>query len=70
MLQHIGEIAGMVAQREALSYLEAPIVRLCGADVPIPYNRNLERAAVPQVEDIISVGEFYEKAAGGQIIFT
>jgi peroxiredoxin family protein len=25
---------------------------------------------VPQVEDIISVGEFYEKAAGGQVIFT
>jgi peroxiredoxin family protein len=25
---------------------------------------------VTQVEDIISVGEFYEKAAGGQIIFT
>jgi peroxiredoxin family protein len=25
---------------------------------------------VPQVEDVISVGEFYEKAAGGQIIFT
>ncbi len=25
---------------------------------------------VPEVEDIISVGEFYEKAAGGQIIFT
>jgi peroxiredoxin family protein len=25
---------------------------------------------VPQVEDILSVGEFYEKSAGGQIIFT
>jgi len=25
---------------------------------------------VPQVEEIISVGEFYEKSAGGQIIFT
>jgi peroxiredoxin family protein len=25
---------------------------------------------VPQVQDIISVGEFYEKAAGGQIVFT
>jgi peroxiredoxin family protein len=25
---------------------------------------------IPQVEDIISVGEFYEKAAGGEIIFT
>jgi hypothetical protein len=25
---------------------------------------------VPQVEDVISVGEFYAKAAGGQIVFT
>jgi peroxiredoxin family protein len=25
---------------------------------------------VPQVDEIISVGEFYEKAAGGQIVFT
>jgi hypothetical protein len=25
---------------------------------------------VPQVEDVISVGEFYEKSAGAQIIFT
>ena len=25
---------------------------------------------IPQVQDIITVGEFYEKAAGGQIIFT
>ena len=25
---------------------------------------------VPQVDEIITVGEFYEKAAGGQIIFT
>lgn len=25
---------------------------------------------VPQLEDIISVGEFYEKSAGAQIIFT
>jgi pyruvate/2-oxoglutarate/acetoin dehydrogenase E1 component len=47
-----GEIAAMIAQSEAFAYLEAPIVRLGGADVPIPYNRNLERAAVPQVENI------------------
>ena len=25
---------------------------------------------IPQVQDIITVGEFYEKAAGGEIIFT
>lgn len=49
-----GEIAAMVAQSKAFGYLEAPIVRLGGADVPIPYNRNLEKAAVPQIEDIIT----------------
>jgi pyruvate dehydrogenase E1 component beta subunit len=33
--------------------LDAPIVRLGGADVPIPYNPKLERAAVPQEDDIV-----------------
>jgi pyruvate/2-oxoglutarate/acetoin dehydrogenase E1 component len=47
-----GEIAAMIAQSEAFAYLEAPIVRLGGADVPIPYSPKLERAAVPQTEDI------------------
>ena len=48
-----GEIVAMIAQSPAFAYLEAPIVRLGGADVPIPYNPKLERAAVPQVEDIL-----------------
>ncbi len=48
-----GEIVSMVAESDAFAYLEAPILRLGGADVPIPYNRTLERAAVPQVEDIV-----------------
>jgi len=48
-----GELAGVIAESEAFGYLEAPIIRLAGREVPIPYNRNLERAAVPQVEDII-----------------
>lgn len=47
-----GEIAAAIAQSEAFAYLEAPIMRLGGADVPIPYNRTLERAATPQAEDI------------------
>ncbi len=46
------EIVAAVAQSEAFGYLEAPILRLGGADVPIPYNRTLERAATPQTEDI------------------
>jgi len=48
-----GELAGVIAESEAFGYLEAPIIRLAGREVPIPYNRNLERAAVPQVEDIV-----------------
>ena len=38
-----GEIVAMIAQSEAFAYLEAPIVRLGGVDVPIPYNPRLER---------------------------
>lgn len=49
-----GEIAAMVSQSEAFAYLEAPVVRLGGADVPVPYNRDLERAIVPQVENIVT----------------
>jgi pyruvate/2-oxoglutarate/acetoin dehydrogenase E1 component len=49
-----GELAAVVAGSEAFDYLEAPIRRLSGRDVPIPYNRTLERAAVPQVEDIVA----------------
>jgi pyruvate/2-oxoglutarate/acetoin dehydrogenase E1 component len=48
-----GEVASMVAQSEAFAYLEAPVVRLGGADVPVPYNRELEKAMVPQVENIV-----------------
>jgi pyruvate/2-oxoglutarate/acetoin dehydrogenase E1 component len=49
-----GEIAAVIAASEAFDYLDAPIRRLAGLNVPIPYNRTLERAAVPQVEDIVA----------------
>nr|WP_323781321.1 alpha-ketoacid dehydrogenase subunit beta [Amylibacter sp.] len=48
------EISAMVAESDAFDYLDAPIVRLGGADCPIPYNPDLEKAAVPQVPDIIT----------------
>ncbi len=47
-----GEVIACVTDSEAFAYLDAPPRRLAGADVPIPYNRRLERAAVPQVEAI------------------
>lgn len=48
-----GELAAVIAGSEAFDYLEAPIVRLAGRDMPIPYNRMLEYHTVPQVEDIL-----------------
>ena len=48
-----GELAAVIAGSEAFDYLDAPIVRLAGRDMPIPYNRNLELHAVPQVDDIV-----------------
>jgi acetoin:2,6-dichlorophenolindophenol oxidoreductase subunit beta len=48
-----GEIAAVIAGSEAFDRLDAPIVRVAGRDIPIPYNRNLEKASVPQVEDIV-----------------
>ena len=48
------EISAMIAESEAFDYLDAPIVRLGGIDSPIPYNPDLEKAAVPQVNDIIT----------------
>ncbi|WP_029215016.1 alpha-ketoacid dehydrogenase subunit beta [Kallotenue papyrolyticum] len=49
-----GEIAARLAESEAFDFLDAPIRRLAGREVPIPYNRTLERSAVPQVEDIVA----------------
>ena len=47
------EISALVAESEAFDYLDAPILRLGGAESPIPYSPILEKAAVPQVEGIV-----------------
>lgn len=46
------EISALIAESEAFDYLDAPIMRLGGVESPIPYNPELEKAAVPQMEDI------------------
>lgn len=47
-----GEVIASIASSPAFDYLDAPMRRLTGKDIPIPYNRNLELAAVPQEDDI------------------
>jgi pyruvate dehydrogenase E1 component beta subunit len=46
------EIAAELQER-AFDYLDAPITRVAGKDVPSPYNRHLEAASLPQKQDII-----------------
>ncbi|MBC3886897.1 alpha-ketoacid dehydrogenase subunit beta [Acetobacterium paludosum] len=48
-----GEIVARVVESEAFDYLNAPIIRLGGLDVPIPYNKELEAAVVPQRNDFV-----------------
>ena len=38
---------------QAFDWLDAPVARVGGKDVPMPYNRNLEFAAIPSEEDVI-----------------
>ncbi|NOX96947.1 MAG: alpha-ketoacid dehydrogenase subunit beta [Nitrospirae bacterium] len=47
-----GEIAAQIAEK-GFDYLDAPIIRVAAADVPIPMSPVLEKAAVPSVEKII-----------------
>ncbi|CAD6218594.1 unnamed protein product [Miscanthus lutarioriparius] len=52
--QHgIGAEICMSVVEESFEYLDAPVERIAGADVPMPYAANLERMAVPQVDDIV-----------------
>jgi pyruvate/2-oxoglutarate/acetoin dehydrogenase E1 component len=47
------EISARIME-QALYDLDAPVERLCGAEVPMPYARHLEQAALPQVDTIVT----------------
>ena len=53
-------VAGMGSEMAAImmescfDYLDAPVARVHGADVPMPYAANLEKLALPQVDDIVN----------------
>jgi pyruvate dehydrogenase E1 component beta subunit len=60
-----GGLAAEVAARvmdEAFYELDAPVGRVCSAEVPMPYARHLEEAALPQVETIVAAAR--EAVAG------
>jgi pyruvate dehydrogenase E1 component beta subunit len=50
------EIAAQVME-QAFDYLDAPVARVCGKDVPLPYAANLERLALPQIADVVAAAK-------------
>ncbi|MDY0008810.1 MAG: transketolase C-terminal domain-containing protein, partial [Bdellovibrionales bacterium] len=49
----MGSEMAAVMMEQCFDYLDAPVVRVHGADVPMPYAANLERLALPWENDII-----------------
>lgn len=50
------EIAALMMEH-TFDYLDAPVVRVTGADVPMPYAANLEHLALPQVDAIVEAAK-------------
>lgn len=50
------EIAALIME-EAFDYLDAPVIRVAGKDVPLPYAANLEKLALPNEQDIIDAAK-------------
>eukprot|EP00697_Spironema_sp_BW2_P013684 gnl/Spiro4/3903_TR1933_c0_g1_i1.p1 gnl/Spiro4/3903_TR1933_c0_g1~~gnl/Spiro4/3903_TR1933_c0_g1_i1.p1 ORF type:complete len:401 (+),score=115.36 gnl/Spiro4/3903_TR1933_c0_g1_i1:75-1205(+) len=48
------EIAALVSEGDMFDYLDAPVERVAGADVPMPYATNLETLAIPQVANVVN----------------
>jgi pyruvate dehydrogenase E1 component beta subunit len=51
------EIAALIMETDTFNYLDAPMERVCGADVPMPYAIDLEKAALPQLDDVVAAIE-------------
>ena len=53
----IGSEIGMRMMEDAFDYLDSPVVRVTGEDVPMPYAANLEKLALPQTEKIVAAAK-------------
>jgi len=61
----IGAELAMQIMDGAFDYLDAPVMRVTGKDVPMPYAANLEALALPQANDIIEAGKAVCYRSGG-----
>ena len=51
----VGAEISAVVNEDAFDHLDAPVERITGVDVPMPYAQNLEERALPTVDDIVRV---------------
>ena len=51
-----GEIAARIMEH-AFDYLDAPVARVSGKDVPMPYAANLEKLALPSVAEVVAAAK-------------
>ena len=49
----IGAELSAIIMEHGFDYLDSPVIRVTGKDIPLPYAVNLEEKALPQVEDIV-----------------
>ena len=50
----VGSEIAMQVMEQAFDWLDAPVARVTGKDVPMPYAANLETLALPQIDDIVA----------------
>jgi pyruvate dehydrogenase E1 component beta subunit len=50
----VGANLAALIQEQAFDYLDAPVQRVTGADVPMPYSKRMEQAAIPHAEHVVS----------------
>ena len=53
----IGSELAAVMMEQAFDHLDAPVVRVTGADVPLPYAANLEKLALPQADKVVAAAK-------------
>ncbi|MEM8947957.1 MAG: pyruvate dehydrogenase complex E1 component subunit beta [Pseudomonadota bacterium] len=53
----LGSEMSAVMMEHAFDYLDAPVVRVTGEDVPMPYAANLEQLALPQTADVVQAAK-------------
>jgi pyruvate dehydrogenase E1 component beta subunit len=50
----VGANLAALIQEQAFDHLDAPVQRVTGADVPMPYSKRMEQAAIPHAEHVVS----------------